>query len=230
MYKLKINKYQISTFIALLFHVSGFIGMFTSKQSWFVAHTPLNLLIMFGLIVWTHPAKNKSFFLFIFIAFATGMLTEMIGVNTSLLFGNYEYGKVLGAGIVHVPWLIGINWITVIYCCGIVMSHVQSWFSSKSRAATTLISPQVMFISFIVDGAILATFFDMILEPVAVTFGYWTWLGDGSIPLTNYLCWFLISALLMTVFKLLSFPKHNQFAVHLLVIEMLFFSALRTFL
>jgi putative membrane protein len=76
----------------------------------------------------------------------------------------------------------------------------------------------------------LATFFDMILEPVAVKLGYWKWLGNGSIPATNYLCWFLISALLITVFRLLRFSKHNQFAVHLLIIEMLFFAALRTFL
>ncbi len=230
MNKLRINKFHIATFIALLFHVTGFIGLFSSKQNWFIANTPLNLLIMFGLIIWTHSDKNRWFFLFVFIAFATGMVTEMIGVNTSLLFGKYEYGKVLGAGIQNVPWLVGVNWIIVVYCCGIAISHLQSWFFAKSPASQTLLSPQVQLISFIADGAMLATFFDIVLEPVAVKFGYWTWLGDGSIPFTNYLCWFLISALLMTVFKLLSFPKHNQFAVHLLIIELLFFAALRTFL
>jgi putative membrane protein len=204
--------------------------MFSSKQDWFIANTPLNLLIMFGLIIWTHPDKNRWFFLFVLVAFATGMTTEIIGVNTSLLFGKYEYGKVLGAGIGNVPWLIGINWLTVIYCCGIAISSLQAWFFSKSPAAQTLLSPQVQLFSLIADGAMLATFFDMILEPVAVKLGYWTWLGDSSIPATNYLCWFLISALLITVFRLLRFSKHNQFAVHLLVIEMLFFAALRTFL
>lgn len=230
MNKLKITKYQVATFVALLFHVSGFIGMFTLKHDWFVANTPLNLVIMFGLIIWTHPGKNVSFYAFVLIAFAVGMLTEMIGVHTSLLFGKYEYGKILGTGIQNVPWVIGINWFTVVYCCGIAISHLQTWFFSKSPASQTLLSPQVQFISFIADGAMLATFFDLILEPVAVKLGYWTWLGDGTIPFSNYLCWFLISALLLTVFRLFSFPKHNQFAVHLLIIEMLFFSALRTFL
>lgn len=230
MNKMKIDKYQVATFIALLFHVAGFIGMFTSNRDWFVANTPLNLVIMFGLIIWTHPGKNRSFFAFVLIAFAAGMLTEMVGVKTSLLFGKYEYGKILGPGILQVPWLIGINWVTVMYCCGIAISHVQKWFFSKSPATQTLLSPQVQLISFIADGAMLATFFDFILEPVAVKLGYWRWLPDGNIPFRNYLSWLFISTLLISVFKLLSFPKHNQFAVHLLIIETLFFSALRTFL
>jgi len=230
MIKVKINKYHVATFIALLFHVSGFIGMFTTKRNWFIENTPLNLFIMFCLIIWTHPGKNGAFVAFALIAFATGMVTEIIGVNTSLLFGKYEYGKVLGPGILKVPWLIGINWFTVIYCCGIAIVEMQQWFLSKSPGAETLLSPGARMFSFIADGALLATFFDFILEPVAVKLGYWTWLGDRNIPFSNYLCWFLISALLLTVFKLLSFPARNQFAVHLLIIEMLFFSALRTFL
>src|SRR5215203_650278 len=112
----KINKQQLATFIALLFHVSGFFGMLTRYKCWFIANTPLNLLIMFGLIVWTHPGKNASFIAFFFFAFATGMVTEIIGVNTAFLFGRYEYGKTLGKGLLGVPWLIGINWFTIMYC------------------------------------------------------------------------------------------------------------------
>jgi len=230
MKKWKINKFTIATFIAVLFHVSGFIGLFTSKYNWFVANTPLNLLIMFALIIWTHPGKNAAFFAFVFICFATGMLTEIIGVNTSLLFGKYEYGKVLGTGILNVPWLIGVNWFGVIYCCGVAVAHLHRRIERDASAAESFLTPQLKLISFIIDGALLATFFDFVLEPVAVKLGYWKWLGNGNIPFSNYLCWFLISGLLLTVFKLLSFPKHNQFAVHLLIIELLFFGALRTFL
>ena len=230
MNKLKLNKFHVATFVALLFHVAGFLGMFTSKQSWFVANTPLHLVIMFALIIWTQTEKNKAFFLFVVIAFLSGMLCEIIGVNTSLLFGNYIYGKVLGAGIKNVPWVIGINWFTVMYCCGVVMSQMQKWFLTRSPEAAAMVAAPVMFISFVADSAVLATFFDFLLEPVAVKLGYWSWLGDGNIPYTNVLSWFLISCLLMAVFRLLRFNKQNQFAVHLLIIELLFFSALRTFL
>lgn len=230
MKKWKINKFQAATFIAILFHVCGFIGMFTSKHNWFVANTALNLLIMTALIFWTQPKKNAAFFVFVVICFVTGMLTEMIGVNTSWLFGKYEYGKVLGKGIINVPWLIGVNWFIVMYCCGVAVAHLHERIKRQSALAESFLTPQMQLMSFVIDGALLATFFDFMLEPVAVKLGYWTWLGDGKIPFTNYLCWFVISGLLLTVFKLLSFPKHNQFAVHLLFIELLFFGALRTFL
>jgi putative membrane protein len=225
----KVNKQHVATFIALLFHVSGFLGMLTSYKTWFIANTPSNLLIMFGLIVWTHPGKNPAFFTFLFIAFATGMITEIIGVNTGLLFGRYAYGNTLGKGLISVPWLIGINWFTIMYCCGIILSHLQSWFFSRLPVAEAVVSSRSKFFSFIIDGAMLATIFDFLLEPVAVKLGYWRWLPNGDIPLTNYLSWFLISTLMLTVFKLLSFPKRNQFAVHLLIIESLFFMAIRTF-
>src|SRR5215210_910484 len=153
MKKGRINKFTIATFIAVLFHVSGFIGMFTSKYSWFVANTSLNLLIMFALILWTHPGKNAAFFAFVFICFVAGMLTEIIGVNTSLLFGKYEYGKVLGSGILNVPWLIGINWFTIIYCCGVAIAHLHRRIERESSADEIILTPQIQLISFMVDGA-----------------------------------------------------------------------------
>lgn len=230
MKKWKIDKFKTALFIAILFHVFGFIGMFTSKQNWFIANTPLNLLIMAALIIWTQTEKNRAFFAFVIICFAAGMLTEMIGVNTSLLFGKYTYGNVLGRAMMNVPWLIGVNWFTVMYCCGVTITHLHKRIEQQAEMSESVLTPRLQLLSFVIDGALLATFFDFILEPVAVKLGYWQWLGEGNIPFSNYLCWFLISVLLLTVFKLLSFSKHNQFAVHLLIIELLFFGALRTFL
>jgi bisanhydrobacterioruberin hydratase len=83
-------------------------------------------------------------------------------------------------------------------------------------------------ISVIIDGATLAVFFDWLMEPVAVQLGYWKW--NGAIPFYNYLCWFMVSIVLLTAFHLLKFNKQNKFAVHLLMIQVLFFLLLRTFL
>ena len=84
--------------------------------------------------------------------------------------------------------------------------------------------------SVIVDGATLAVVFDWLMEPVAVKLGFWTWGGDGSIPLYNYICWLVISMLLLTIFHFCKFNKENKFAVNLLLIQALFFLILRTFL
>jgi putative membrane protein len=225
-----VTRFHVATFIALLFHVSGCIGMFTSHREWFIQNTPLNLLLMFGLLLFTHRGMSMKFFGFIALCFSVGMLTEIIGVHTGLLFGSYRYGEVMGIKLLEVPLLIGINWFVIVYCAGMLMTKIHDWIDAKYVTAGSMLSPQVKAISIIIDGALLATFFDYIMEPVAVKLGYWYWLGDGCIPFINYLCWFVISTGLLYFFTRLTFKAHNHFAVHLFIIQLLFFGVLRTFL
>ena len=224
------SKYHIATFIALLFHVSGCIGMFTDNAQWFIDNTPLNMILMVGLIFWTQPKINRWFVLFFIIAFTTGMIAEIIGVNTSVLFGEYEYGKVLGPKFYGVPWLIGVSWFVIIYCAGVVVSKFHDWIERKYEERGLILSPRVRLLSLVFDGALLATFFDFIMEPAAIKLGFWMWLGDGDIPFLNYFSWFAVSAILLAVFRMLRFEKHNQFAVHLFIIQLLFFGIIRTYL
>ncbi len=55
----KITPLSISVFLALLFHVNGMIGMGGSKKDWFVAMTPVNLLCMLVLLIYTEGFKTK---------------------------------------------------------------------------------------------------------------------------------------------------------------------------
>ena len=218
---------NVALFIVLLFHISGAIGiLFSPYRDWFVQNTPLNLILMSLLLIITQTQKNKAFFLFFLISYIVGFTVELIGVNTRALFGHYQYGTVLGWQHHGVPLLIGINWFIIIYCTGVISSKLYNWSDSKLTAAGTPLKPAMRFFSFITDGALLATFFDFVLEPVAVKLQYWQWLGDG-IPLYNYACWFLISAFLLTIFKLLPFDKNNRLAVHLFIVQILFFLLLR---
>jgi bisanhydrobacterioruberin hydratase len=223
------HKFFIATFIALLFHVSGCIGMFTSHKDWFIRNTPLNLLLMFVLLLWTQQEKNRSFYFFLLTCFVVGILVEIVGVNTSVLFGRYEYGSVMGKKIMNVPWLIGINWFVIMYTSGMAVSQVHHWVEKQYATAGAFLSPQIRNASIIIDGALLATFFDYIMEPVAIKLEYWSWF-NGNIPFFNYLCWFIVSLVLLYVFTKFNFNRHNQFAVHLLIIQLLFFGVLRTFL
>jgi putative membrane protein len=85
-------------------------------------------------------------------------------------------------------------------------------------------------ISIILDGATLALLLDLLIEPVAIKLGLWKWGGDGTVPFFNYLSWFFVSALLLTIFQFCNFNKLNKFAVNLLLIQAMFFLILRTFL
>lgn len=217
-------------FIALLFHIAGAIGiLFTPYKNWFIQNTPVNLLVMAALLIITQKQKNIYFFLFFIIAFAVGFFVEYTGTNTALIFGHYTYGNMLGAKLFGVPLIIGINWFIVIYCAGIATQLYEEKMMKRINAKGVLINTRVQKISFVIDASLLAVFFDWLIEPVAGKLGFWHWEG-GNIPYYNYVCWLVISALLLALFQILPFKKRNMFAVHLFIIQVLFFSVLRTFL
>lgn len=218
-------------FIVLLFHISGAIGiLLTNHGAWFIQNTPVNLLLMTALLFLTQPQKNLAFFLFFVITYIAGFAVELIGIHTGFLFGSYRYGEVLGVKHHGVPLLIGINWFIIIYCSGMASQQLHNWSTKKLVETGAEVPPAVQLLSFVTDGALLATFFDFVMEPVAVKLGFWQWLDAGNIPVYNYACWLIISLLLLTVFRLLPFNKHNQLAVHLFIIQLLFFLLLRAFL
>jgi len=85
---------NIALFIALLFHTAGIIGiLFTPYKNWFIQNTPINLLLMAALLILTQPQKNWQFFYSMIVTCIAGIAAEIIGTNTSLLFGNYTYGN-----------------------------------------------------------------------------------------------------------------------------------------
>ncbi len=223
-------KKNIAVFLALLFHISGFIGIvFTPYKDWFIQNTPTNLLLMFALLIWVQEQKNVAFYAFVFIACITGISTEMIGVNTAKLFGHYAYTPIMGRQINGVPFLIGINWFVVVFCSGIMVYQFSLWAEEKYAIANVRLPLWLKTASFVFDAAMLTTFFDFILEPIAIKLNFWQW-QNNQIPVYNYICWFVISAVLLFIFKRLSFNKHNQFAIHLFIIQVLFFVALQIYL
>ena len=225
----KWSRQQIATAIALAFHVSGFIAIGFFKSPLFIALTPLNLLVCAALIFWTQEKINIGFVVFFLIAFAIGFGSEWVGINTGQLFGNYSYGKVLGPAWQGVPYLIGIQWFVVIYCTGISVAMLHELLVKRQPDAQEPFPKFWLAVSMVADSALLAMFFDWVLEPVAVELGYWTW-ADGLIPWFNYATWWGVSAVIMLFFHFLPFRKHNLFAVHLLMIQVMFFLLLRTLL
>ncbi len=225
-----INKYQAATAIAVFFHIIGLFGILFFDREFFIRTTPYNLVLSFLLLLWTQFDRNIWFWIFLGSCFVAGVAVEVIGVNTSLLFGNYRYGEALGLQFMEVPLMIGINWFIVIYCCGVSVNSLLMKLISGLPAGSEPKSKTLQALSVVVDGATLAVVFDWLMEPVAVKLNYWKWLGDGSIPFFNYVCWFVVSILLLLVFHYGKFEKRNNFAVNLLLIQVMFFLLLRTFL
>ena len=137
-----------------------------------------------------------------------GFVVEWIGINTGVLFGDYEYNAVLGPKTGGVPLIIGANWIIVLAGACSLCDRAGTPYQQK-----------------IVATALLATAFDWLIEPVAVKLTYWTW-ADGYIPFLNYACWAGVSMLLAAGWYRLGL-KANHFAVALLWIQAVFFAILR---
>ena len=221
-----IKKYS-PLYLALLFHITGVLGiLFTPYKDWFVNSTPLVLLTMFILLAKTQIKLSKDYILFFLIAFVIGMATEIIGVNTGLLFGDYQYGPVFGPKFYGVPFLIGLNWFVIVFCSGSLLTQCVDLLQRKLNVNITVATSTFIVV---LGGAAIATCFDFILEPVAVKLHFWSW-DRGYIPLFNYGCWFIISAILLIVKMYLKKISVNSFATSLLFIQAVFFLLLNLFL
>jgi putative membrane protein len=223
----RFTKYQVATAIAILFHTIGLIGLLFFDKTFFLKSTVINLLLMVILLIWTQTRKNRWFSFFLLSCFIIGMGAEIIGVQTGILFGNYSYGSVMGYKVLDTPLILGVNWFTVIYCSGMSVYMLKSRQIGPTSSRKGGIKMKYRAIPVILGGALIATFYDWLMEPVAVRLGYWNWNGSRSIPVYNYVSWFLISVLLLSIFHACKFEKLNKFAVNLMLIQLLFFLLLR---
>lgn len=195
----------IGIVVLAVFHFFGIVGLFTPFRDWFIGLTWLNLLISFVILLLYNLADRERLAVFLVVCYLLGFFAEFLGVNYGLIFGNYAYGEVLGWQLFGVPVVIGINWFVVSYCC----VHLAAMINSKWYFT-------------IIGGSIFTVLLDFLIEPVAIQLGYWTWEG-GDIPISNYLGWFLVSLLILGVFRILRIKTNNPLALPLLIIQVVFF-------
>lgn len=195
--------------VLLLFYAVGFWGLgFSAYEPWFIALVPFNLLLTNTILFLFHRDWSWSFFLFALTAWTAGFLFEWIGVHTGLLFGEYSYGTALGFKVDEIPLLIGLNWLMLVYSSGHL---VQRWASHWFMRALL--------------GAILMVSLDVLIEPVAVRFDFWSW-HQNEIPFSNFIGWFLVALLLQIHFHRSFFKKDNPIAPWVLLVQVLFFLGL----
>lgn len=187
-------------------YIAGVVGLnldFTAEL--FKILTPYNLLFSAFVLLYFHADKNKAFVYFVTTTLLIGYWIEVIGVNTGLIFGKYEYVTTLGFKVFNVPLLIAINWLIISYCSG----------SLVHRIAVPKIVQVIL-------AALLMTAFDYIAEPVAIRLDMWNWFGEEP-PLSNYLGWFFTSFVIQLIYFYAPFKKENPIAVWLFALQTLFF-------
>ena len=205
------SKNTFASFILIIVYTVGIIGIGGCWDERFVLLTPINLLLSLGLIFWTHPGQYSSLWRLAALCFITGVLVEIAGVQTGLIFGNYQYGPVLGPKFLGAPLLIGVNWTMLVYGAGSTINRVIPNLNIWIKA---------------IVGALLMTLLDILIEPVAMNLNFWNW-QDDLIPLQNYFAWFFVALpLLVSYFKLLG-KTTNKVAILLFILQFIFFGILQ---
>ncbi|RZL12260.1 MAG: carotenoid biosynthesis protein [Hymenobacter sp.] len=200
---------RVAQGLVLLFHITGFVGLaFSQDKSFFLKYTPLTLLLTAGLLLAFQPERNLSFWLLTVQVFLLGMVAEVVGTNTGLLFGHYTYGATLGPQYMGAPWLIGLNWVIVTYLAGILAAYLPA-----SRVVRVLV------------GAALMVGFDLCMEPVAGRYDFWHWTGE-LVPLRNFRDWLILALLMQVLFVRTPFPKRNPLVPLVYLVQLFFFFGL----
>jgi putative membrane protein len=127
----------------------------------------------------------------VFVATAgIGWSAEIIGTATSFPFGDYDYAMDrIGPSVSGVPIVIGLAWTAGGYCMWWISALVTTTPPLRIALATV--------------GLVG---WDLYLDPQMVGAGLWTWADQDSglpgveqIPITNYLGWAGVGALMFTV-------------------------------
>jgi putative membrane protein len=200
---LKLSNQQV-IWVLIILHFVGILG-FVFLPAFFIFLVPFHLITIAYLLFKDVFLDQKSFLTILLISLLA-WLVEVAGVNTGLIFGEYIYGDVLAWKVWETPLLIGINWGTLVY-------------------SAYIISRQIKVNTYLQDiiGAFMVLLLDILLEPVAVQYGWWGWKNE-VIPFKNYVSWFTLALILLQIFRL-SPPKKVPFslAICFLSVQILFF-------
>jgi putative membrane protein len=201
-----IKPIHLKIFLTIIYAVG--VGGLVLKPDLFIPLTPFNLALTCLLFLAYYPYKEKDFIRYCIFLFAAGFAVEMIGVQTGKIFGQYYYGYALGYKLKHVPLMIGVNWVILI----LATQTIAYKFSNKLYITASI-------------GAALMVLLDILIEPVASKFQFWHWY-QNTIPLQNFIAWFIISFFFHGVGAVLKFEKENTMAVFIYCLQFLFFAAL----
>lgn len=195
-----ISKYY--PFILGIFHLIGIALFIVDPKAADLSY--LVLLLSGTLLLLSENITAKKAIVY-FSIFCFGYLIELVGTKTGYLFGTYQYDNALGYKWAGVPVIIGLNWLIIVIASVSVIR--------KLKVEHHIICAFL--------AALLCTFMDVIIEPVATSYNMWSW-NDAIIPVYNYVCWFIFS-LFFALLYIKNSKKHNPTGVALYLIWVLFF-------
>jgi len=204
---------RLSIFFLWLINISGFFGITSDQNEFFLSTTPYVLSLTLLLLILNYDLSDKKSKIGLILIFLFGLIVEILGVNYGLFFGEYSYGANLGPKIYEVPYVIGFNWVLLIITTGSV--------SDKLIKGKEIY--KILFASF------LMVLIDLFIEKSAPKLDFWEFV-ISPVPFSNYLWWFIFSLCFQYIFFKTVKTKEYNLSSNILVIQFLFFGMLVVFL
>ena len=201
--------YNETVIFFIVFYAVGITGMLIPATfGLFIKLIPFALLLSSAALFFFHIAFDfKTKFIFTVIC-VSAFVIEAIGVNTGAIFGLYYYGKSLGLAALNTPFIIGLNWLLLVYLTSSVME--------KTRWPIVLQVPV---------AALLMVGYDLTVEQVAPALDMWHWV-ENVVPVKNYVAWFILALVFHSLIKIFGIKTENRLAALILICQTVFFLAL----
>ncbi len=200
---------QIKLFFIIVYLV-GILGMIIPYSfPLFLRLTFLTLIVSsVGLFIFHQSNNIKKDIIIFAVIFFLGYTVEVLGVNTGLIFGSYQYGETLGIKLFKTPLLIGLNWLFLTYTALSISNKI-----TKNSFLQLIIAPTLMLV------------YDIVMEQLAPIMDMWSW-TNSLIPIKNYIAWWLIGLLFAVILKRTKINTNNPLALLMFLCQFLFFVVL----
>ncbi len=208
------KEYYFTLIIVVLFSAGLIFHLIPFTLPYVLAITDITMLATNSIVLYfiLSSQKNKTLLYWSIGTFILTFLTELAGVVTGKIFGQYHYGDTMMIQLFNVPVVIGMNWVILM-------------LGSYSLLQWTRIKPVLVpFLS-----SVLIVGFDFIMEEVAMRLDYWQWSGD-KVPLQNYVAWFFISLIFSSILSVLKVRVQDRILKVYFLVQLGFFIILRLFL
>ena len=204
---------RLSIFFLWLINISGFFGITSDQNEFFLSTTPYVLSLTLLLLLINHDLSDNKSKIGLILIFFLGLIVEILGVNYGFFFGEYSYGANFGPKIYEVPYVIGFNWVLLIIATG-------------SLSDKLIKGKEIYKILF---ASSLMVLIDLLMELSAPKLDYWEFV-ISPVPFSNYFWWFIFSICFQYIFFKTVNSKEYKLSSNILVIQFIFFAMLAVFL
>jgi putative membrane protein len=142
------------------------------------------------------------------LSFIVAFTAEALGVNFGLVFGHYYYTPMLGVSLFGVPLLAALAWEPIVYAAFCISDMLTPRMASLSPLFKRTTSP--LWAAAI--GALATTAWDMMIDPIAVSQGWWVWVDGGpyvpyvahGVPIQNFMGWLGVAFVINLIYQQIS--------------------------